>query len=179
MICRGVLFLWLTSIPLIAQKPVTKYYDASYQQVKEEYFVSEEDKESLQGKYTRYFEDGKVAITGTFVDGVRSGTFLEYHENGTLLRKINYVNGMRHGAVEVYDETGKLIQRAFYQNNLLVDSVKSFFDTGITRTESYFLKGKPDGIVREYYPSGKPRKESLTRIRSRMGSHGLFMKPEI
>ena len=114
------------SFSVRAQKEIKTYYDDSKSRLNEDYFVID-DNQTMEGKYRRYFPNGKLAMEGTFVNGVRSGTFYEYHENGTLIRKINYENGMRHGQVEVFDEKGKPIQTAFYQNNQLVDSVKSYF----------------------------------------------------
>jgi antitoxin component YwqK of YwqJK toxin-antitoxin module len=82
-----------------AQKEVKTYYDRAKKRVEEQYFVSAETK-MMEGKYKRFFPNGKLALEGTFVNGVRSGTFYEYHENGTLIRKINYLDGLRHGPVE-------------------------------------------------------------------------------
>ncbi len=86
-----------------AQKEVKTYYDPSKSRISEDYYVID-DNQTMEGRYRKYFPNGKLAIEGTFVNGVRSGTFYEYHENGTLIRKINYENGMRHGQVEVFKQ---------------------------------------------------------------------------
>ncbi|HCW07872.1 MAG TPA: hypothetical protein DGG95_10975, partial [Cytophagales bacterium] len=109
----------IVSITSYAQKEVKTYYDRSRTKLCEDYFVLD-DNETMEGQYKKFYPNGKQAIEGTFINGVRSGTFYEYSENGILIRKINYENGMRHGTVEVFDEKGKQIQTAFYQNNLLV-----------------------------------------------------------
>ena len=102
----------ILSISVSAQDQTKTYYDALRKHPKEEYYVSTDDHETLQGKYKRYFFNGKMEMEGAYIDGKRSGTFLEYEETGTLRRKISYVNGLRHGPVEVYDDEGKQIGRA-------------------------------------------------------------------
>ncbi|QLH34430.1 MAG: hypothetical protein HWD62_00390 [Cyclobacteriaceae bacterium] len=114
-------------------------------QVDEEITVSAVDGQTMEGRYRRYFPNGKISIEGNFKNGVRWGTFYEYHPNGTLIRKIDYEDGMRHGSVEVYDEHGRHIQRAFYQNNKLVDSIKSYFPSGLIKQEGIFVKVNPMG----------------------------------
>src|ERR1041384_258684 len=91
------LALILFSVSSFAQKEVRTYYDPMHIQVDEDYFVREDNQ--MEGKYRKYFQNGRLAIEGAFVNGFRSGTFYEYHPNGTLIRKINYENGMRHGRV--------------------------------------------------------------------------------
>src|SRR5258708_31751478 len=70
------------SISLSAQNQARTFYDGSRRHPKEEYFVSAEDNETLQGKYKRFFFNGRVEMEGAFIDGKRSGTFLEYEETG-------------------------------------------------------------------------------------------------
>src|SRR5579859_7139921 len=97
------------TIAASGQKEIKTYYDEAKSRVSEDYFVID-DNQTMEGKYRKYFPNGRLAIEGAFVNGVRSGTFYEYHENGTLIRKISYENGMRHGPVEVFDEKGRPIQ---------------------------------------------------------------------
>ncbi|MFM8832709.1 MAG: toxin-antitoxin system YwqK family antitoxin, partial [Cytophagales bacterium] len=97
-----------SSIFCYGQKEIKTYYDRAKKRVEEHYFVSNEN-QAMEGKYKRYFPNGKLALEGTFVNGVRSGTFYEYHENGTLIRKINYADGLRHGSVEVFTERGEVL----------------------------------------------------------------------
>ncbi|MFN7792763.1 MAG: toxin-antitoxin system YwqK family antitoxin, partial [Cyclobacteriaceae bacterium] len=87
-------FLLLLSSQLYSQKEVKTYYDPAKKQVQEQYFVSA-DNQSIEGKYKKFFPNGKIYIEGTFVNGVRSGTFYEYHQNGNLIRKISYEDGLR------------------------------------------------------------------------------------
>src|SRR5579862_5822541 len=89
-----LLLFIIISFPSFSQKEVKTFYDQSKSRISEDYYVID-DNQTIEGKYRKYFPNGKLAIEGTFVNGVRSGTFYEYHENGTLIRKINYENGMR------------------------------------------------------------------------------------
>src|SRR5882762_9196398 len=93
-VLTGLFFI--LSLSVSAQKQIRTFYDPMRRHVKEDYFVAEDDNEMIQGKYKRYFPNGKVELEGAFIDGKRSGIFLEYGENGLLLRKISYVQGLRH-----------------------------------------------------------------------------------
>src|SRR6187549_3960709 len=122
MISRVFLFAALLIVQTaVAQREIKTYHDPAQLRVHEDYMVSAQDGQTMEGKYRKFYENGNVAIEGEFKNGVRWGTFYEYHENGKLIRKISYENGMRHGTVDVYDEHGRPIQQAFYQNNKLVD----------------------------------------------------------
>src|SRR6478609_7001167 len=63
-------------------KPIKTYYDPLRKQIQEDYFVVASDNETIEGKYKRFYPNGKVEMEGDYHDGNRSGTFLEYHENG-------------------------------------------------------------------------------------------------
>ena len=145
---RVLVLILMCSTSLVAQRQVKVYYDGAKKRLQEDYFVSAENDQILEGPYKRYYPNGKLEMDGVYKDGKRSGPFLEYFPDGKLQRKISYMDGMRHGPVEVFDEAGDRIQKAFYQNNQLVDSVKSFYGSGTTKHESNFIKGKPDGLMR-------------------------------
>src|SRR5258706_12144503 len=81
----------LISFSSLAQREVKTYFDESKSLISEDYYVID-DNQTMEGKYRKYFPNGKLAIEGNFVNGVRSGTFYEYHPNGTLIRKITYEN---------------------------------------------------------------------------------------
>ncbi len=70
-----------------AQQEVKTYFDPFKTQLQEHYFLAENGQ--MEGKYRKFYPNGKLAIEGVFANGVRSGTFYEYHENGVLIRKIN------------------------------------------------------------------------------------------
>ena len=93
-----VLFL-ISSTSLLAQKNIKVYYDSEKNRVQEDYYVSTENDQLLDGPYKRYFPNGKTEMEGAYKNGSRSGTFLEYFPEGSLQRKISYLDGRRHRIV--------------------------------------------------------------------------------
>jgi len=90
-IVQGMCALLLTALAVsaTAQKQVRTFYDPGQRRPHEEYMVSIADNETLNGKYKRYFPDGKTEIEGTFIDGKR---FL-------------YAANFGKGRVDIYDST--------------------------------------------------------------------------
>ncbi|MFY7945012.1 MAG: hypothetical protein ACOVNZ_10530, partial [Crocinitomicaceae bacterium] len=56
--------LLLISTLLFAQKEVKTFYDPMKRQLQEHYFVAD-DNQTMDGKYKRYFPNGKINIEGT------------------------------------------------------------------------------------------------------------------
>jgi antitoxin component YwqK of YwqJK toxin-antitoxin module len=48
----------------------------------------------LQGKFTVYYDDGKIQFAGQYLDDSRNGDWLKYDRNGILISTINYVRGI-------------------------------------------------------------------------------------
>ena len=77
---RSSLFIFAflsTSVFTLAQNQVIKYFDAGQRKIHEEYYVKADDPEKMDGKYKRYFPNGKIAMEGVFANGERSGLFYE------------------------------------------------------------------------------------------------------
>ena len=57
---RVLLLVLICSTPLVAQKNVKVYYDSEKNRVHEDYYVSAEDDQLLDGPYKLYFPNGKI-----------------------------------------------------------------------------------------------------------------------
>ena len=47
----------------------------------------------MHGKYTSYWENGRVKLTGHYVGGLRDGAWFRYDEEGELLLTTLYKDG--------------------------------------------------------------------------------------
>lgn len=64
---------------------------------------------AMNGEWKKYYQNGQLAETVTFVDNLENGPFKEWHENGNLKATGNYLNGdQEHGELRLYDESGTL-----------------------------------------------------------------------
>src|SRR5260221_11212995 len=84
-ILTGIVLILSCSVS--AQKQIRTFYDPMHRHMKEDYTVSEADAEMIQGKYKRYFPNGKEEMEGDFIDGKHSGKCLEYGAIGYLIMK--------------------------------------------------------------------------------------------
>ena len=60
----------------------------------------------LQGEAIYYYESGKIMETGSFIAGVRNGTWIRMDENGNKTGEGQYFNGQKHGKWFIWDENG-------------------------------------------------------------------------
>ena len=89
----------------LAQDTVTKFYPPEFKTVKERYTILDGDSTMIHGEYTKYFEEGEVAMKGKFVSGKPDGLFVEYYEDGKVLSKTTYENGKKTGPFEVFSKS--------------------------------------------------------------------------
>ena len=79
--------------------------------MKEKYTILNGDSTLIRGDYIRYFEEGQVAMKGTFANGKPEGEFIEFYETGDTLSKTNYKDGQKTGQFQVRSKSGSLIQK--------------------------------------------------------------------
>ena len=86
------------------------------------------------GKYTRYFSNGKVKEKGSFGDNTYSGELIRYHENG----KVAYQ--------ATFDDSGKE-----------TGNVMHYFSNGQLEASYGLKKGKVEGVYMQYNEDGSVR----------------------
>ena len=65
-----ILLLSFFASTAIAQQQITTYYPPDYRSKKGESTPSSNgDSSMIDGKYTKYFEDGAIAVNGEFIKG--------------------------------------------------------------------------------------------------------------
>lgn len=73
-----------------------------------------------QGEFKKYYPNGVILCSGTYLDGLRTGTYKEYYSNGKLWIRANYNKGDRHGEYIVYTSKGKVKIRRFYKKGQII-----------------------------------------------------------
>ena len=61
-----LIFLVIVCHSVLAQKEVKTYHDPMQRKVHEDYFVSAADGQTMEGKYRKFFPNGKLSIEGEF-----------------------------------------------------------------------------------------------------------------
>jgi antitoxin component YwqK of YwqJK toxin-antitoxin module len=78
------------------------------------------------GYWEYYYDNGKLAFKGNYVNGNRHGYFESYWSNGQLFYKGNYVNGKEYGYFEEYFSNGDLYYKGNYENGKKVNYGSNF-----------------------------------------------------
>ncbi len=68
-----------------------------------------------EGLFTEYYQNGNIASTGLYDDGLENGHWIDYHENGQIAAEGDYVNGKESGKWSYYDENGILEEEEIYE----------------------------------------------------------------
>jgi hypothetical protein len=140
--------------PLFSQKVIKTYYDSTGV-LKEKYAVSGDITEKFHGDYTSYHPNGKIALNGTYNNGLRNGLFTEYYVSGGRKREMQFENGHLNGFVKIFNVDGNLIQSAYFKNDTLSGELKEYYSGGKIKSISEFDHGIPNGVVKEYYENGQ------------------------
>lgn len=155
----AMLLCSLMSVAAFAQVKVLTYFDSTRQNVYEEFFVSEEDKETFHGPYKRFYPNGKLAATAHFINGMKTDLYEEFYPNGQPKLKATFKEDVKNGPITVFSESGVVLQKGFFVADKLAEEFNTYYENGSIRTEGAFVNGRPEGLIKEYYPNGNLSKE--------------------
>ncbi|MDR2870654.1 MAG: toxin-antitoxin system YwqK family antitoxin, partial [Deferribacteraceae bacterium] len=148
----------------------------------------------LNGRINKYYESGKLATEGTFLDGKRQGPQTDYYENGNLKSEIFLKDDQQHGLATFYyesggvsstqywvagegdglttnyDETGKLKSEIFYKNGEKNGLAKEYDENEKLKTEIIYANGKKNEFAKEYYGNGQLKSEVVYKDDKLVGS---------
>jgi hypothetical protein len=104
--------------------PVTDYYISGMPYMIGYYTDNKIGKGYENGKFTYYFENGKIFQIRNYVNGLLDSAFLEFYPSGARKARVSYSKGNRYGCEYAWDENGNLIHQAFIENNQVTESFK-------------------------------------------------------
>lgn len=131
----------LLFISLIAcESPVIEKIEGTYPNIqpkKISYFQEQDGKEILVEE--KYFHDnGKLKMSGKFLNGNREGEWKAYFENEQLQSEGVFIGGKRNGLANVYYSNGKLYYEGQYENDKEVGHWKFYNEQGKLVNEKDF-----------------------------------------
>lgn len=135
--------------------------------------LNQKDEAGLkQGKWKKFYNNGKVRYEGEFKDDKPIGLFRYYYENGDVMATNNHI-GNGTVAAHMYHKNGNIKAKGLYQIQLK-DSVWQYFneDEVLISSESYHLDTL-DGPQKTFYPTGQLAEEMNYK---RGVKHGPWLK---
>ena len=83
------------------------------------------------GKWTRYYNNGKVFSISNYYLGVKNGSFITFSKNGQYIEKGKYKNNLEDGLWLRFFENGKINYKGKF-----VNGKKQVFGLGIITTDN-------------------------------------------
>jgi antitoxin component YwqK of YwqJK toxin-antitoxin module len=125
----------------------------SYSQVDSTKWNQTDKKGNKQGKWRKYYENGKLKYTGEFKDDQPTGTFTYYFIKGKKKAVMKYLKP-GYCMVDMYYESGSLHATGYYKNKVK-DSLWIYFSPRKTKlSREYYKDGKKEGKWYVFYDSG-------------------------
>lgn len=145
--------LILYCLNIYSQKKVITYYEDRYTKKEEFYLVNNEK----NGKYTKYYANGRIEETGSYKNGLTHGLVKYYlfEKSNVLVKEITWVNGNMEGPFKSYfTDIGKVYQSGIHKDNKIY-KITLYFESGkVNATKD------ENGVVKEYDENGNLIKET-------------------
>ncbi len=112
----------------------------------------------LNGPY-RFFKNGFLSETGSYVDELVEGEVLAYYADGAVSNKQYYKNDLREGKSIEYYPSGGIKSDYAYVKGEIEGEAKDYYAHGQLKEVAQYKAGKITGIYKEYWENKNLRKE--------------------
>ena len=103
----------------------------------------------------KYYENGQIADSFYFLNGLQHGRRTTWYENGKVERISTYVNGKSDGLNEGWYENGQKQYSCWSKNGLDEGLFTSWYPNGNLKAVINVKNGKNDGLHKKYHENGK------------------------
>ena len=110
--------------------------------------------EAYTGDINEYYDDGKVKMEMSVLNGFKEGLFKQFHTNGNLQTQSNFIKGEIHGKFTSYHQSGSQQIITFYNDNHRHGSYEEFHENGQLKKCGNYYMGMRIGKFYEYFISG-------------------------
>jgi antitoxin component YwqK of YwqJK toxin-antitoxin module len=107
------------------------------------------------GKWTYWYENGKIQLTCFYLDGLPDSLWQWFDETGSLSRIGNYKKGVEHGVWINYYANGIVRDSGNYSDGRMNGEWKYRFENGNIYQTGYYKRNSQDSIWRTYYENGQ------------------------
>ena len=114
-------------------------------------------KEGIQEGPASFYVQGKLASSGSHKAGELDGLWTYYHPNGKVARETFFNKGAKEGEEKSYHMNGEVSSISYYKNNELEGRSVHYSPEGVLVFEAEYKEGQRNGIFNKYYVDGKPR----------------------
>jgi len=120
-----------------------------------------------QGKWSFYFESGKLKNEGLYSSNMKIGEWIFYFESGQIEQKGSYKAGLLSGKWYWYYETGELLREEIYEKGKLEGDFVEYTKAKEIITQGKYLEGEKTG--KWFYNVGDQTEEGTYRTDYKTG----------
>ncbi len=141
--------------------------------------------------------NGKISYTYTYEYGKLQGNFTDYYSNGKMAGRTMYVDDQKQGNADFYSPDSSFMYRSIYYGNSLIaytykkangefipeipitlatTEVLCYYPNGKISTRMAMKNGLPNGESKTYYPSGKIMREKVYVKGDYEGTYKLYFE---
>jgi len=118
---------------------------------------------------------GELTSMGSYVNGIKDGTWETYLSNHQIFRIETYDKGKRNGITLQFNRKGKISNLEHYKNNKMDGLVYIYSPrTSNLLKEQRFSNGMLTGLFRNYYDNGKIQEEAFYQDNQKHGPSKWF-----
>jgi antitoxin component YwqK of YwqJK toxin-antitoxin module len=107
-----------------------------------------------EGKWTYYFNDGKISAIEHFKGGMLDGTVEYFYPGGNRQGIENWRNGMMEDSATYWHQNGKVDKRGKYEQGQYAGEWRHYFENGKPERIVNYVGGLPEGSTKAFYESG-------------------------
>lgn len=101
-----------------------------------------------------------------YADGKPEGTFENYYPNGKIARTGTFINGHMQDSSTIYNPDGTIFAKRFYKDDEKDGQQNYYFKNGALEYFVKYVMGKKDGQANMYYQDGTLKESSLYKADS-------------
>lgn len=108
----------------------------------------------FKGSFTSFYKSGKKQEVGFYNDSSnRQGVFNYYYENGNVANTGNFDNGLNEGEFQKFGENGKISESTNFSNGK-IQSITQYYENGNISLKGSFVNEKINGTLFKYFEDG-------------------------
>ncbi|MBK8557104.1 MAG: toxin-antitoxin system YwqK family antitoxin [Lewinellaceae bacterium] len=111
------------------------------------------------GLYQRFFDDGTLAETATYVNDTLQGERRFYYPSGKVESLEHYRNGVLDGAFQKYSEKGNLVIQQQFVDGAMEGLSLRYYPNGQLEEQVTIVHNEENGPFVEYYENGNKKAE--------------------
>lgn len=125
------------------------------------------------GKIEKHDENGKLASSSEYLNGLQHGYLLTYYANEQINEQRFFQYGKKEGEHKGWWENGLIRFIYHFKNDVFDGNVRMWNETGMLFNDFNYVKGQEEGMQKSWFENGMVRANYETRNNRKYGLTGV------